>query len=212
MTKFILTSVLISFLLGACTIQKRVYRNGYHIEWHIAKNVKPSKQVSDEVGFSLGQKQESSAQLKKDETFTISIEEEPIAISSLEQVNVELPKKSLILNEKPLGKNALKSNARKEVIQQHFVKESSSKAAHASVSMNNTKAQRFIHALKKTTDTSSDDFPMLLIYLLCFFLPPIAVGLITDWDTEMVITNLLWTLLCGIPGIIHAIIIVGRYR
>jgi uncharacterized membrane protein YqaE (UPF0057 family) len=54
--------------------------------------------------------------------------------------------------------------------------------------------------------------PMLLIYLLCFFLPPVAVGLVTDWDTEIVIYNLLWTILCGFPGIIHALIIVGRYK
>ncbi len=61
--------------------------------------------------------------------------------------------------------------------------------------------------LKKTSsEPDSDD--AVLYYILAVVLPWLAVGLVTDWDVSKVIINLLLTLLCVIPGIIHAIITV----
>ena len=62
------------------------------------------------------------------------------------------------------------------------------------------------HAVQSSN--SSDD--AVLYYILCFFIPWLAVGLVTNWDMHDVLINLLLTLLCGIPGIIHAIIVVSR--
>jgi uncharacterized membrane protein YqaE (UPF0057 family) len=56
------------------------------------------------------------------------------------------------------------------------------------------------------------DIPYWVAIVLCFFIPFVAVGFATDWDATTIIINLLWTLLCGIPGIIHAIIIVSRNK
>ena len=69
-----------------------------------------------------------------------------------------------------------------------------------------------IKALKKAVKSQkkSDDVPIGLLYVLCFFVPFIVVGIVTDWDIPSVLINLLWTLLCGIPGVIHALIIVSR--
>ena len=80
-------------------------------------------------------------------------------------------------------------------------KVSSAKEVASSKSMNSTKIVK--KALK-------NDMPKGLLYLLCFLMPWLAVGFATDWDIKTVIINILWTFLCGIPGIIHAIIIVGR--
>lgn len=54
------------------------------------------------------------------------------------------------------------------------------------------------------------DVPVWVLYLLAFFIPFVAVGLVTDWDVGQVLLNLLLCLLCGIPGIIHAFIVVAR--
>ena len=56
----------------------------------------------------------------------------------------------------------------------------------------------------------SDDVPVGLLYVLCFFFPFVAVGLVTDWDIKAVLINILLTALCGIPGIIHAFIVVSK--
>ncbi|MFT6002055.1 MAG: uncharacterized membrane protein YqaE (UPF0057 family), partial [Flavobacteriales bacterium] len=47
-------------------------------------------------------------------------------------------------------------------------------------------------------------------WVLALFIPWLAVGIVTDWDVKTVVINILWSLLCGIPGIIHAFIIVNR--
>ena len=47
-------------------------------------------------------------------------------------------------------------------------------------------------------------------WVLALFIPWLAVGIVTDWDVKTVVINILWTLLCGIPGIIHAFIILNR--
>ena len=65
-------------------------------------------------------------------------------------------------------------------------------------------------ALKATDSNLGDDVSTGLLYVLCFFIPWLAVGLATDWDIKKVLINILWTMLCGIPGIIHAFIVVSK--
>ena len=69
-----------------------------------------------------------------------------------------------------------------------------------------------IKAMKKAVKSQkkSDDVPVGLLYVLCFFFPFVAVGLVTDWDIKAVLINILLTALCGIPGIIHAFIVVSK--
>ncbi len=62
----------------------------------------------------------------------------------------------------------------------------------------------------KITKKMSEQAPKVskaVLIVLCFFLPFVAVGLKTDWGMP-VIYNLLWCLLGGVPGIIHALYVV----
>jgi len=56
---------------------------------------------------------------------------------------------------------------------------------------------------------SKDDTDLILMIVLCFFIPPLAVFLKEgqQW-TERCTLNLILTFLCGIPGVIHALIVV----
>lgn len=65
-------------------------------------------------------------------------------------------------------------------------------------------------ALKASDSNLGGDVPTGLLYVLCFFIPWLAVGLATDWDIKKVLINILLTMLCGIPGIIHAFIVVSK--
>lgn len=47
------------------------------------------------------------------------------------------------------------------------------------------------------------------LFILALFLPPVAVGIHTDW-TKPTVFNLLWTIAGGLPGVIHAFIVLGR--
>lgn len=47
------------------------------------------------------------------------------------------------------------------------------------------------------------------LYILALFLPPVAVGIHTDW-TKPTVYNFLWTMVGALPGVIHAFIVLGR--
>ena len=54
----------------------------------------------------------------------------------------------------------------------------------------------------------SDDTDKILLVVLCFLLPPLAVYLHQgEWNGKCWL-NLILTILCGLPGIIHALIVV----
>jgi len=72
------------------------------------------------------------------------------------------------------------------------------------------KAAKHVEELNPTGPVSSDD-RKILIYLLCWFVPPAAVYLIDDGITGRFWTNVILTLLCGIPGIIHAFILASKH-
>lgn len=60
----------------------------------------------------------------------------------------------------------------------------------------------------KTTPADDDD--LVLLVILCFLLPPLAVYLKYDDAGKPFIINIILTLLCGLPGIIHALVHVLR--
>jgi|GEM_PF-918071 len=46
--------------------------------------------------------------------------------------------------------------------------------------------------------------------LLCIFLPPVAVYMKCGANKDFIINLILWIVLCGIGGIIHAFIVLNR--
>lgn len=75
-------------------------------------------------------------------------------------------------------------------------------------------AQKYMPTANKSplNQTKKDDSPLILLYILAILIPFVAVGIATNWDLLPVIYNLLWSMLCGLPGIIHAFIVIKRTR
>lgn len=71
------------------------------------------------------------------------------------------------------------------------------------------KKKQFKHQIKEITSHSGSD-DEILYYILAILIPFLAVGLVTDWDVGQVILNLILCCLCGLPGIIHALIVVSK--
>lgn len=61
----------------------------------------------------------------------------------------------------------------------------------------------------KMAEVSGSGKPSAGLYVLAVLLPPVAVGIHTDWG-KPTFYNLLWTLCGDLPGIIHAFIVLGR--
>ncbi len=72
------------------------------------------------------------------------------------------------------------------------------------------KAANLVAELNPAGPVGNDD-QKVLIYLLAWFVPPAAVYLIDDGITKRFWVNCLLTLLCGLPGIIHAFILASKH-
>ena len=185
--QFLPLAVMALFLFNSCSMEKRVYSSGYHIDWK--SNSQTAKKSNERKDASVEAiKQIETAQI---ETFnqevapSISNNDEYAAIGN----SIVVPnttKFNLAQKAKSTNQNTATTKAVTSV---------SKKSEFAKIGKNNSKPT---------------EVPLALLYVLCIFFPFVAVGIVTDWDIKTVVINLLWTLLCGIPGIIHAFIVVGR--
>ena len=199
MKKILLVAASILFLVASCTVEKRVYRNGFNVQWH-AMNGHSKKDKNMEI--SSVEEVETVAKVvisPKDNSKTASVYEMPtqevITVAQNDEASIQ---------SKSIGTTAPVVNVKGMADQTISVNQNIKDAKQIS--------KQEIKALKKAVKSQkkSDDVPIGLLYVLCFFVPFIVVGIVTDWDIPSVLINLLWTLLCGIPGVIHALIIVSR--
>jgi uncharacterized membrane protein YqaE (UPF0057 family) len=207
MKKLLLAVLVVGFAISSCSIEKRLHQKGFNVEWN--KNLGSLKKDKK-------QKQE----------FVTSEVAEEIAVVSPKTIKAPSVNNnnSLLVDDVTLNE----SNETSVLVQENTNNEVNSQESEA---INTTKIEKVKKAIRAPKASSSkeeaidnktiastkivkkalkDDVPTGLLYVLCFFIPWVAVGLATDWDVKTIVYNILWTLLCGIPGIIHAIIIVGR--
>ena len=199
MKKILLVAASILFLVASCTVEKRVYRNGFNVQWH-AMNGHSKKDKNMEV--SSVEEVETVAKVvvsPKDNSKTASVYEMPtqevITVAQNDEASIQsnsISTTAPVVNVKGMADQTISVNQQNKEVKQISKQE--------------------MKALKKAVKSQkkSDDVPIGLLYVLCFFVPFIVVGIVTDWDIPSVLINLLWTLLCGIPGVIHALIIVSR--
>jgi len=96
-------------------------------------------------------------------------------------------------------------------VQNHSVVSSAeSKKVKFSKSSKSNKAIIYVKkdSYKDFKKSSRDDVDKVVIIILCFFIPPLAVYLFEGSWTSRCTLNLILTLLCGLPGIIHALVVV----
>ena len=188
------------FIFSSCTMEKRVYNDGYHISWKNGKNPIAEKNASNVIKEI---KTISNNAVEFPETAPVLVENSLATTVSDENLiasidnTIPVPTRNTVSFITNNNSAKVKSNTASE-----------NKSVVNTATDNNKKESKKSKKSKK----SGDDIPTGLLYVLCFFIPVLAVGFATDWDVTPVVSNLLWTLLCGVPGIIHAIIVVGRER
>jgi uncharacterized membrane protein YqaE (UPF0057 family) len=204
MKKFTLLSLVAVLILAACTVEKRIYRNGYNVQWHSSlkvKNQTNEPKVAEEV---MASQQTNDAATQK-----VSIAQKEQDLPTLAAQKIQQDFSHSALKTEKVQKDAAQLAG---VVKQYFVKETTSKAAMQENKVVKHQAKKLTRQLNKAANNYPDEVPYIVLFILCFIFPPIVVGLVTNWDTEIIIYNLLWCVLCGFPGIIHALIILGRYR
>ena len=203
MKKLLLAVLVVGFAISSCSIEKRLHQKGFNVEWNknlgSLKKDKKEKQdyVSSEAVEEIAVVSNKTTKAPSvNNNSAISVDGVTLNESNDASVFVE----DITTNEVNSEVSSVVNNTKTEKVNSSS-KASSSKEVASNKTMNSTKI------VKKA---NNKDVSKGLLYLLCFFIPWLAVGLATDWDVKTVVINILWTCLCGIPGIIHAIIIVGR--
>ena len=203
MKKLLLALLVVGFAISSCSIEKRLHQKGFNVEWNknLGSLIKDKKQKQDFVSSEAVEEiavvsNKTTKASSVNNNSAISVDGVTLNESNDASVFVE----DNTTNEVNSEVSSVVNNTKTEKVNSSS-KASSSKEVASNKTMNSTKIVK--KALKNGPSTG-------LLYVLCFFIPFLAVGLATDWDVKTVVINILWTFLCGIPGIIHAIIIVGR--
>lgn len=184
-------------VFSSCTIQKRTAMPGYHVEWRATNTVKHSDKVAQEE--------------KVNESFAIAPEKKSVQVSTVEQTaSVQGIETNTVasVSETPVvtpKATEVKSVAKSVNVIATSTVSSSKDAQKASVQMK--KLEKKATKIVKKANASDD---AILYYILAFFIPFLAVGLVTDWEVKPVVINLILCFFFFIPGIIHALIVVSR--
>jgi len=203
MKKLLLAVLLVGFAISSCSIEKRLHQKGFNVEWNknlgSLKKDKKEKQdyVSSEAVEEIAVVSNKTTKAPSvNNNSAISVDGVTFNESNEASVFVE----DNTTNEVNSQVSSLVNNTTTEKVNSSS-KASSSKEVASNKTMNSTKI------VKKA---NNKDVSTGLLYVLCFFIPWLAVGLATDWDVTAVVINLLLSFLFFLPGVIHAIIVVGR--
>ena len=204
---FLSATLLGALLFNSCSVERRYHRTGLNINWnHASVNIKISKTHSDVATEEL--QEEEVAVIRKVEnnvatkSTVVSTSNEIIAPETKTAYTEVQTNSDLASNNDELVLNH-KSNTAVEEVAIVNSKNHTTKAISKKDVVKHTKS------IKKA---AGGDTPLGLLYVLCILIPFVAVGLATDWDVKTVLINVLWCLLCGLPGIIHAFIVVSRNK
>jgi uncharacterized membrane protein YqaE (UPF0057 family) len=185
----------ILLLSGSCTIEKRLYQSGFHIVKH-KKNYSSSETV--QVNESLIENQsENFTPLENKESKHAQQEIKSLANEqNMQQLDLTSTKENVNSDKATFSYPTVlaEDKSLKKSIKEEF----------------KAKNQKEIHKIKKSK--KKDDVEFLLLVILAILLPPVAVGLATNWDMRKTVLNIILTLLCVLPGVIHALIVVFEER
>ena len=207
MKKFaiLLTAALaMTLLLDSCSVQKRYHRKGFTVNWNntsvkMKKNrqVIHSESIQEDIIVSDSKKTEK---LKNKYEAPIKIDlanknlNHPVAIDMLfngpqnkiGEEKIESKKFNNAISNRALSKKEVKSTKKE--------------------------AKAIIKEIKKEQKKQGSNTDTALLVILALFFPPLAVYLYEGYWTDRCTVNLILSLLCGLPGIIHALIVVLEGR
>jgi len=188
-----------TLILDSCTVQKRYHRKGFNVNWnHTSIGGKKDKnKLNNDFEEEIAELKTNNSPLNEVKSENSNYSNELFADSENRYVELSnSAKESTISSNNQAFISKIKTN--------EITTSKSSQAADKKL----TKKK----IIKNSKKNNSSEVPTILLFILCFLIPPLAVGLATDWNLTPVLWNIVWCILCGVPGIIHAIIHVLRNR
>ena len=189
--KKLFVAVIIAGILGSCSMDKRLYRPGYNVKWNNAT----AKAETNKKATETPVLENESLVTVSEETHTASSDNSFIPLSKPKNVffesNKETTETVISSSNSTINTNDVAKQYSKKELKKALIKE-----------------------YKNATTTTNDDNTLLyvLLTLLVPFGSTISMYLYEghQW-TSRVTTNLILSLLCFLPGVIHALVVIlGR--
>lgn len=189
----------ISLFFVGCTIEKRHYNSGYHVEWLSQKGkmkkAEPTAQPEKENEQLMAMEQEVKQKANEINTEALVVMENVVAPSGSEITSVA--------PNKPETENVVSKTARKDSKRNDIGVE-----RNQSVSVEKGfAAQSSLSDIDSSNSSPLSDVPVIVLVILAIILPPLAVFLHSGIGTPFWI-SLILTLLFWVPGVIYALLVV----
>tara|TARA_B100000524_G_scaffold233034_1_gene123784 strand:- start:7488 stop:8105 length:618 start_codon:yes stop_codon:yes gene_type:complete len=187
-----------TLILDSCSVQKRYHRKGFTVNWNNASiNMKKNRKVVhsetiQEDTFVSNTQQKKKLTKNYEMPVSMDMASSRVAVPSIKNTSPSTLEPLMIKNQASTALSVAKEMSKEDI-------KSSKKAA-----------KKIIKAIKKNQkqDAKTDTIIYLLLILLVPFGTTISMYLYEGSWTGRVTTNLLLTLLCGLPGLIHALVVI----
>ncbi|MCH1480289.1 MAG: hypothetical protein L7U23_09345 [Crocinitomicaceae bacterium] len=187
-----------TLILDSCSVQKRYHRKGFTVNWNNASvNMKKNRKVVhtetiQEDAFVSNTQQKKKLTKNYETPVSMDIASTSVAVPSIKNASPSTLEPVMVKNQASTATSAAKEMSKEDV-------KSTKKAA-----------KKIIKAIKKNQqqDSKTDTIIYLLLILLVPFGTTISMYLYEGSWTGRVTANLLLTLLCGLPGLIHALVVI----
>lgn len=180
----VLTTLFLSSCSTSLEVSKRKYRKGYHVNW-----VQKPKVNQERIAMNS-----SSEQL------------ESIGLEIKEITKLNAPTAKLVATANQVSEENHLDNIRLSPLKE-------SKKIDSELSFKERRSvlrtlKKRVNALKHSTSQNASDSEVMLIllFVLCLILPPLAVYLLRDFGNEFLISIVL-TLLFWLPGVVYAFLL-----
>lgn len=181
---YLLTVLAVAVGFASCSIEKRHHMNGYYISWN-HKTSKADEKTQADVTTNTAS----------------AVTAEPVITEPAGAPAVESQASPSVAGIDPAKKSSVKTTAVQAVITNlpaEEVKTAKDKATR--IGQRNNAVTGDQPAAPQTDE--------VLLIILAILLPPLAMYLYEGSWTGRCWLNLVLTLLCGIPGIIHALVVI----
>ena len=201
-----------TLFLDSCSVQKRYHRTGFNVNWnHTSIGIKKDRHkivtedaVEEEVAVVEKVTPSSATVASKDVNVQeVATAQVVNAYQELENENVVASNDEVLSTVNVSAKSTATSNETISLDSKSNFKSRLAQKIASKKQMQEMK-QKFVVNKGSSTDT----WLYLLLILLVPFGTTIAMYLYEGSWTKRVTVNLILTLLCGLPGLIHALVII----
>ena len=202
---FIILATLGTLLFNSCSVERRYHRKGLNVNWN-----NTSVKIKKDRNHNNSNVELIDENWTEDYNTNRENESNVITYSDLKDNSVAVNSEELVLTHE---KKQLETTTNASIKHDVNYSSSATSATKQEIGKSTLKFKKRIGKGEEVKvlhpqKSGIDDDDLVLCIVLAFFIPPLAVYLFEGSWTNRCTVNLILTLLCGLPGVIHALVVI----